>query len=179
MAERLTRSALTGGMDREAARRVAATFILTMESRSDIRTEHDPAYLHPARNALILLEDLHIRDPLEIRAAITFDSTRPVGVADDDIVELLRSVPMPFHDQERLLEDLIVADEAARRIALADRLDHARHLHLMPAQTWSGFHAQIVAAYLPAAVRTHPVLAARFQRWADAFARRRLPATRT
>jgi hypothetical protein len=81
-------------------------------------------------------------------------------------------------DQERLLEDLIVADEAVRRIALVDRLDHARHLHLLPQETWSSFHAQIVGAYAPAAERTHPVLAARFQRWAEAFARRRLPAAR-
>jgi hypothetical protein len=179
MAERLTRSAITAGMARNAAQRIADTFISTVERRSDVRDERDPAHLHPARNALILLEDVHISDPLEIRAAIAFDSMRPAKIADDDIVELLQSVPVPSDDQERLLEDLVVAAESARRIAVVDRLDHARHLHLMPVETWPGFHAQIVAIYLPAAERTHPLLAARMRRWADAFARRRLPAVRT
>jgi hypothetical protein len=180
MADRLARASRDAGLDAASTALVVATFDEVLKGRP-IRDAHDPAFLHPARNALILLVDLRVDDPVEIRAAIHCDSTRPRDhpPADPAVRAMLDAVPLPDHDVDRLLEELIVAGPALRRIALADRLDHARHLHLMPPGTWHDFHSRIRQAYLPAAERTHPMLARRLGWWTDMFARRWLPAART
>jgi hypothetical protein len=68
----------------------------------------------------------------------------------------------------------VSSDDDATWIALAERLDHARHLHLMSAVAAAPFHSLIETVYLPVAERSCPPLARRLERWAQAFARRRL-----
>jgi hypothetical protein len=59
-------------------------------------------------------------------------------------------------------------------IALAERLDHARHLHLAPRSEWAQSYHRIRTAYLPVALRAHPDLARRYRWWTSMFARRYL-----
>ncbi len=179
MADRLYRAGRESGLGADGATTLRATFLATLADRPGI-DPRDPAFLHPARNVLILLEDLGVRDPVELLAAIRFDGARPpLGSAEPAVAALLEAVPRDDDvDDKRLLEDLVTAVPGAARIALADRLDHARHLHLTPADRWTTFHARVQAVWLPAAERTDPVLGRRFRWWTRMFARRWLPSAR-
>lgn len=175
MADRLARAARDAGLG-DAAADIVATFHTVLDARSDIPDREHHAWLHPARNALILMEDIGVRDAAELRAAICFDGTRPPIMSGDPAVDrLLGAVPRAG---ERLLEDLITAADAARRIALADRLDHARHLHLQPSERWTAFHRETHDVWLPVAERAHEVFARRFRWWTRMFERRWLPQVR-
>jgi hypothetical protein len=59
-----------------------------------------------------------------------------------------------------------------RLLALAERLDHARHLHLREPAVRAGFHRSVGEIYLPIAHRTHPRLARRYDWWWRMFRRR-------
>ena len=61
------------------------------------------------------------------------------------------------------------APASIRLIALAERLDHARHLHLREPVHWRPFHEGIGAIYAPIAERTHPRLAGRYAWWLTTF----------
>jgi hypothetical protein len=177
MADRLARAARDAGLADDAAD-IVATFRTVLDARSDIRDPDHHAWLHPARNALILMEDIGVRDSAELRASICFDGTRPAVPSGDPAVDrLLGAVPRAG---ERLLEDLVTAAEAPRRIALADRLDHARHLHLhlQASESWTAFHRETHEVWLPVAERTHEVFARRFRWWTRMFERRWLPKVR-
>ncbi len=136
--------------------------------------------LHPARNALILLEHTACRDVRVLAAAAlteTFDPTLRAPAADKqalgaDVVALAEAVPQTGDADDGLLEALLVAELDVVRIALADRLDHARHLHMRARPLWDDYYRQTVDVYLPVAARTEPELFLRFQRWASAFQRR-------
>ena len=92
-----------------------------------------------------------------------------------DAAALLAELPGPGADEEERREALVVASNDARLVALAERLDHARHLHLHPRAEWSEFHRGAARVELPVAGRTHAMLERRWRRWADAFARRHMP----
>lgn len=136
--------------------------------------------LHPARNALILLEHTACRDVRVLAAAAlteTFDPTLRAPAADQqalgaDVVALADAVPRPDGEEDELLEALLVAEPDVIRIALADRLDHARHLHMRARPLWNDYFRQTVSVYLPVAARTEHELFLRFERWAGAFQRR-------
>src|SRR5690606_2415769 len=83
-------------------------------------------------------------------------------------------VPLPALAGDELLERLLAAGHDARLVALAERLDHARHLHLRPAAGWRAFHTLACETYLPVALRTDPTLARRFRWWCGQFERRYL-----
>ena len=87
-------------------------------------------------------------------------------------VEAREAVPRP--GSERMLETLIGLPEAVALPALAERLDHLRHLHLREdlRGDWAERHREAVAVWLPFAERVHTGLAARFSHWQKAFARR-------
>ena len=84
----------------------------------------------------------------------------------------MAAVPRPGDGADDLLERLVIADPAVALVALAERLDHARHIHLRDDVPWAPFHADIRNIYLPAARRFSPVVARRLEHWADAFERR-------
>lgn len=140
---------------------------------------HDPAYLHPGRAALILIQDVGEVAALTLAGTMIVDSADPAWmpsdaeVDDPRLVELRDSVPVS--GSEDLAERLVVADDRVRRIALAERLDHLRHAHL-----WSDrdarrrAHEEAVAVYAPVADRTHPDLARRYAWWCRMFAARHL-----
>jgi (p)ppGpp synthase/HD superfamily hydrolase len=159
--------------------RAAVTAALRVRDRA-LAAEHDPRCLHPARTVLILLADVACREA-DVLAAAAFVESLPATLprADDACLTprartLLAAVPLPVPGVGDLLERLVTAEPAATLIALAERLDHARHLHLMSDVAAASFHADIQAVYLPVAARSCPPLARRLERWAGAFARRRL-----
>jgi len=179
MARRLGRTAKTAGLDEPDCARLVAAFTRVMERReAEITEAGHPEYLHPARTALILLDDAHVTNGSALLAAIAYDSVRPeLTLPDAEVQELggvasvaaLHQLPAPGLDDGVLLETLVVADPDLLNVALAERLDHARHLHLSKASDWSEFHHQIVTVFMPAARRGHPMLARRIGRWAEAF----------
>lgn len=144
-----------------------------------IEDDHDPRCLAPARTVRILLADTSCRDSDALAAAVFVDSVDGFGgntaVLTDRAAALLESVPLPTGQyDDSLLERLVTAPPAAAVIALAERLDQARHVHLRPDLPWDAVLASVRDAYIPAARRAAPRLEQRLARWADAFERRLL-----
>ncbi len=153
---------------------------VAMEVRNRLADDdHDPAYLHPGRSALILLNDAGERDPLTLAATLTLDSHMPewapsaAAIAEPSVLELRAAVPLSGADD--LAERLVVAESNLRLMALAERLDQLRHAHL-----WTDLdarrvaHAEACSVYAPVADRTHPVLARRYAWWCRMFGARHL-----
>jgi len=189
MAERIGGTLLRNGLDDQGIRTVlhAIHAALTLRQRA-ITDDHHPDFLHPGRTLLILLEDLGVTDPVVLAAGALAESLRPPlrtpPPADDEpagaaVRRLLEAVPYPGADEELLLESLLAADHEVQLIALAERLDHVRHLHLAPRNEWHELHARTCSTYLPVAPRVHPTLARRYQWWCATFARRFLTAPST
>ena len=111
--------------------------------------------------------------PTVLQAAASIESEFP-ALRIPAANEIAHAVPAP--DDDALLEALIVASDEARLVAVAERLDHARHLHLSDPRRWADFHASAVAVWAPVSHRTHPRLAQRFERWCGVFGRRFLRA---
>jgi hypothetical protein len=183
MALRLERAARRASLA-DHALRLADTFRAVLRQRAAVIPEpHDPDFLHPGRTALVLLEDLQIKDPDLICAALLHDSERADfrldearRIAGPHAAALAAGLPRANDDENRL-ETLVGLDHDRLLLTIAERLDYARHLHLRHRDTWLPFHRQIGHADLPAAARAHPRLAWRLQWWHDNFARRflRLP----
>lgn len=154
--------------------RGALAHALSIRDRT-IEDDHDPRYLHPARTIRILIADGGCRDVTALVAAAFTDTVDP-GLAPSPPTAALRSfvaaIPRPDVGKDDLLERLVIADPAVALVALVERLDHARHIHLRDDLPWPPFHADIRSIYLPAARRFSPVIARRLEHWADAFERR-------
>ena len=130
--------------------------------------EHFEA-LHPSRTVLILLDDCAVVDADVLSLAPLVESEHGalrVASAEAALVPTLDS------SGELLTEDLVSAPVDVRTVALAERLDHARHLHLRDRSAWVAFHQTIAETYAPIAGRTHPQLARRFEWWLETFRRR-------
>lgn len=136
--------------------------------------------LHPARTALILITDAGCIDDAVLTAATLVDTEFPelqptqseIRTAFGERVgDLVAAVPNPAGN-EALLEDLVVAPHDVALIALAERLDHARHLHFRERALWTDFYAQINGVYLPLAGRLSPPIQQRLSHWSGAFAKR-------
>jgi hypothetical protein len=147
-----------------------------------VEDDHDPRLLHPARTVLILLSDAGCRDAHTLAAAAGIESIdaplRPPGEtirasAGEIAAGIAAAAPLPAAE-EHLLEALVTAPAETAVAALAERLDHARHLHQRPDIDWPTFLAQIEDVYVPVALRLSPPLARRLERWAEAFRSRRL-----
>ena len=182
MAVKLAHYARRAGVDDVALIMTAYRLALKprLEHLSDV-FHHD--MLHPARTALILLEQAGIRDSTLLAAAELTETSEtelqlPVtelrAVFSDRVVALREAVPVPAAEPESLLERLVTAEPAAALIAVAERLDHARHLHFRKPAIWQPFFDEAITVYLPVAERVSEPLARRFERWAYGF-RRRLP----
>lgn len=185
MAERVASSARRVGFGDEMALRASRLFDRVIEHRrGSITDERDPDFLHPGRTAIILVEDLRVLDYACVAAGIALDSLHPertpdaetlIAWGEPDAARLLDEIPLGA-DDETLTEALVTASATARTVALAERLDHARHLHLRDAQVWTGFHQDIGRLYLPLAARTNATLERRYEWWTRTFARRFLAA---
>lgn len=176
MAERLATTARQAGIVEEGVNRIVSVYHLAMHPRRQhLEDEHHPDYLRPGRTALILMSDLGIRDPVQIAAGALMESWRPelaAKVEDDELRAIVAAIPTPIRDGELLLEELLVAPEPYRIIALAERLDQVRHLHLHETEIWAARHNETVEIYLPIANRTDPTLARRFRWWCRVFEER-------
>ncbi len=182
MAQRIVGAAEHAGLAPADVALVERAFDLAMQPRIErIADDHDPDFLHPARTVLILLEDLACHDARTLAAGALCETVRLELAVPGERVEaalgpavraLLDAVPVPEQAGEELLERLVTAGRNARLVALAERLDHARHLHLHPAAGWPAFHALTCDVYLPVAGRTDPTLERRFRWWCGMFERR-------
>lgn len=182
MAARLADTAERLGIGAPGRALIARAFDTAMQPRLRAGLdEHHPDYLHPARTAIILMDDAEVADAAVLAAALITETRDPAlrpgphaaAGLPDDVRALAAAVPDPA-EHGRVLERLVVADATVRLVALAERLDHARHLHLRDPGEWRGYHDLTCAAYAPAAARTHPVLDRRLAWWCRTF-RKRFP----
>lgn len=184
MARRLEHTAERAGVPPHGRRLITAAFELAMRPRVErLPDGHHPDFLHPARTALILIEDAGIIDATVIAAGALCETLRPELAARDaeieaaagvEVLRLVREVPLPAEAGDLLLERLVTADSPVQAIALAERLDHARHLHLRPRDEWADAHAVTCAVYGPVAARAHPTFARRYRWWCGMFEERYL-----
>ncbi len=144
--------------DARAALAERAGEVMTLR-REEFDDEHHPAFLHPLRTILLLLE-IGETDPRAHAAALAPDSA--------ELLELVR------YDDERL-ERLLLAEAWLRRSWLAGRLDRIRHLHL-----WAGPDAtrealeRADAEEAPLAYREGGRLARAWADWMEKARRHRL-----
>lgn len=176
MAERLATAALRAGVDDGGVAEILGAYEAAMRPRVELLAdEHHIDYLHPGRTALILLEDIELREPRLIAAGALVESLHPelrsAGV-EGVAAELAAMVPTPHSEGERLLEELVIATDEVRVIALAEWLDQVRRLHLREQSLWEPLHHLTTEVYLPVARRTEPTMARRFQWWCGTFQER-------
>lgn len=150
---------------------VDRTTTLMTQRAAALGSEEHFETLHPARTLLILLDDCDVVDAALLEAAAAVESEH-TALRDVRASALAARVPLPDRAGDALLEELVAADEPIRLIALAERLDHARHLHLRDRSVWTDFHHAIGAVYAPVATRTHDRLARRYDWWWHTFRRR-------
>ena len=168
--------------------------VATQPRDAALDDDHDPRYLHPGRSALILMLDLELLDPVALGIALWHDSEDPDLAPEPEDLELDEMVMMPTpdlsiratiesvlelraslpcHGDEELAAKLVVLDHELACAALAERLDHLRHLHLQPVdpaarEVWR----EARDVWSPMAERTHPDLARRYEWWTRKFAGR-------
>lgn len=185
MARRLQRTAARLGLGPQDRQRIAAAFHAAMAPRrSRIPDDHHPDYLHPARTALILMDDAAVADPdilvmgifAETRDPDLSAPIREVERVSPAAAEALARLPLPAREEDRLLESLLALPSEQVMVATAERLDHARHLHLRDRGEWPGYHATTCASYAPVAARVDKTLGARLASWCSTFQRRFLNA---
>jgi (p)ppGpp synthase/HD superfamily hydrolase len=183
MAARLTETFLHWKTAQNDADWIIRAYWLAMEKRRVALTEQHPAMLHPGRVILILFHDAGVRATDVLCASALLDSHQPwlapepESVRDEmgaAVARLVEAVPAPGRSGEELLEQLLVAEPDVQLIALAERLDFARHLHLITNENWATQHMLIRDVYLPVALRANVLLGRRFAYWVDAFGSRRL-----
>lgn len=170
------------GFDERDVRAVGHVLDLAMSPRLELLTDnHHPAYLHPGRTARVLLDDVDGVDRTVLVVAILHEScddrlrvrtervAESVGASEAASIE---SIPLP--GEERMIERLLALPSDVALAALAERLDHLRHLHLRDDLTgsWAEVHDEVSRAWLPFAQRVHPVLARRYGHWTRTFANR-------
>jgi (p)ppGpp synthase/HD superfamily hydrolase len=178
MGERVAETARSLGIESGSVQLITSAYALAMEPRRRrLEDDHHPAYLHPGRTALILMDDLGETDATVVAAAslveteeerLSVSAARLPPVVGTEVALLVSIVPTP--GAEDLAEKLVVAAPEVARVALAERLDQLRHAHL-----WEDMdrrrraHREAEAVYMPVAERTHPTLARRYRWWCAMF----------
>jgi (p)ppGpp synthase/HD superfamily hydrolase len=180
MAERIRRTAREIGIPKHGVDLLAMVHERAMDPRlATISDDHDPAYLHPGRTAAILMDDLAMVDADWIAAAMLVDTGRPDLEATGDalrelpdlVIERSRAVPRP--GSETLVEDLLALEPVALNVALAERLDQLRHIHLWDdSERAAQVYRHAVETYSVIAVRGHPKLVRRYAWWTRTFGRK-------
>jgi hypothetical protein len=179
MAERLASAARREGLAATDIAHITRVYNRIIDHRAAF-LPHDRYgdELHPGRSAVILLDDVGTPPAAAVVVAIVLDSEHPDWMlAEDEVRELaggdaaalLDELPAPADDAEHGLETLLAASTGARLAAVAERLDHARHLHLRPPGEWRAFHESIERVYAPIATRTNAMLEYRLARWSGMF----------
>jgi (p)ppGpp synthase/HD superfamily hydrolase len=161
---------------------VTDAFHLAMQPRlQQLPDVFHPDMLHPARTALVLMENAQCRSSVVLAAAQLTESLLPelrlpaqdIATLGTEVRRLAEAVPDPLGlEAGELLETLVTAEADVALIAVAERLDHARHLHMRSPSSWRGYYEQTVGIYLPLAQRVHEDLFARLERWARSFQRK-------
>jgi len=181
MKRRLARTAGRLGVPEDGVDLVMAAFDLGMAPRlAAALDDHHPDYLHPSRTALILMDDAHVTEPRVIAAALVTETRTPdlavPAVAlkrlGAGVVAIVTEVPVHDSQGESLTEWLVGASLDARLVAVAERLDHARHLHLRDRDEWGPYHRITCETYSAVADRTEATLAGRIAWWCTTFKKR-------
>lgn len=180
MGERLRRTAHEVGLPQKDVELLATAHALAMAPRvAALSDDHDPAYLHPGRTAAILLDDLAMLDAGWVAAGMLLDTGRPDLEAQDEVLQELppelleRRCSLPRPGSETLVEDLLSLQPVALNVALAERLDHLRHIHLWAdVDAAARVYAHAAESYSRVAARSHPKLARRYAWWTRTFGRK-------
>lgn len=188
MVQRVVREARDRGVAGDLLERALA---LAMEIRvGSLPDEHHPALLHPGRTVLVLLGDTPEREEGRLAAAALAESLDPsLAVDPAEARRALGAAVADFLDgipgccgrggSGGPLEELLDAPVELSRVALAERLDHLRHLHLNPdPEVQSLWHSETVELWLPVASRVDGVLGRRYAWWCRQFGRRLLGGAR-
>lgn len=195
MVERVGLEAARALEQREVHRIQEAVRVALLRRDPLLEDDHDTRLLHPGRTVLILFRDAGVRSADVLAAAAFVESLDRELAADASLLEqvagsgaarLAADVPLPAQDppgaraaelaeaDDALLERIVTAAPEAALVALAERLDHARHVHLRPELDWERWLRQVEAVYAPAAARLCHALGGRYVNWAEAFRRRLL-----
>lgn len=178
MAERIADTARSLGVDAAGVQLAVSAFTLAMRPRRRaLDDEHHPAYLHPGRSVVILMDDVGETDPTALAAGALLESEdAPLRVpaeearllTGDEVADFLAAVPAS--GAEDLAEALVSAGATVRRVALAERLDHLRHAHLWPdMERRYHAHREAQEVYARVAERTDETLARRYRWWCSMF----------
>jgi (p)ppGpp synthase/HD superfamily hydrolase len=186
MARRLGRTAHRLGLEAAGRQRVLEAYATAMAPRLErVPTDHHPDFLHPARTALILMDDARVSDPLTLAAAALTETRAGAPGATPSVMEALDPeatavasavVAAGAARADRQVEELLALAPEGLLVAVAERLDHARHLHLREREEWAPYHARTCEAYAAVASRAHATLARRLEFWCATFSRRFLQA---
>ena len=153
--------------------RVSRSLMLALSHRDALLADdHHIDLLHPARTLLILMDDAGVMDAVVLALAALVESEKPemAGTAAQPTSHRTAVVPTRFTTgRDSLLEELLALEPALVDVALAERLDHARHLHLRPRADWGPGFALEEAVYLPLAERRGGLVGRRYARWERAF----------
>ena len=185
MGARVVREARALGIDPDALPRILDAHDLAMEVRDrEVLDDHDPAYLHPGRSALVAMTDGALLDPEVLQAVMAFDSLQDDLAPDDEILRAVCGVdvsatraamPTGFMPPGQILEALLDLDGPVAIGVLAEALDQARHA---PVGGDSSVMREVLfrveRAYHPVAGRVAPRLAERFEHWGRHFRKRLL-----
>lgn len=164
--------AAVGAVDADT---IAAALETALRARDRaIDDDHDPRYLHPARTIRIAIADGPCTNTGALAAGAFIDTVDAWLVPEPPapLKPWVDAVPVAGADRDLLLERIITADPDAAVIALAERLDQVRHVHLRHDRDARAAHAEVRAICIPAARRVSAVIARRFEHWADAFERK-------
>lgn len=181
MALSVSNAALGRGMAPSEVETLGRAHALAMEPRLEaIDDDHHPAYLHPGRTLLVLLQDVGTVSVAALCAAAVHESedghlrlgSESVRSAlGESVADLVDALPLP--GDPRLLERLVTLDPEPLLAALAERLDHLRHAHLREDPAWwRAIHEEAKRVWVPVAERAHPRLADRYRHWQRTFGRR-------
>mgnify|MGYP001061998655 CR=1 FL=1 len=185
MAESVLRIAASRGVAEPGLDRIAAALTAALGRRQDrLCDDHDPAMLHPARTALVLLRDADVGDASLLAAGILLETRRPelasgpaawARLLDDEGVAILQGAPRP--GAADLAEALVIRAPGPRAVSLVEHLDQLRHLHVetggaeLPGDARRRWD-EVRRVWLPVAERTHAGLARRYRHWVRVFGRR-------
>jgi hypothetical protein len=105
-------------------------------------------------------------------AELRVTSARVAELVGPSLAAAIESIPLP--GDENMIERLVALGPGVSLAALAERLDHLRHLHLRADRmdSWADIHDEVLRAWLPFAQRVHPLLTRRYAHWARTFAAR-------
>ena len=181
MARSLSAALATAGYPPQDVLRLGQAFATAMAPRIErLEDDHHPAYLHPGRSVLVLIHDVGaVPCTTLVTAALLESEDHQLRVPPGEVTRFgarivadLAALPLP--GDERLVERLVGLSREGALAALAERLDHLRHLHLRDdlRPRWAERHREVVGAWLPFAERTEPRLATRFAHWERTFRRR-------